>query len=56
MDHALTFMFQEQISQPLCVYTWTLLDLVIFGRVYLTWMVKACISWTTNQLIQLLVN
>ena len=30
------FMFQEQISQPLCVHTWTFF--VIFGPIYLMWM------------------
>ena len=49
-------MFQEQISKPLCVHTWTLLVHATFGPVGLTLMMKACIPWTTNQLIQLLIN
>ena len=47
--------FKSRFPNHFALNTWTLLVLVVFGVVQLTWMVKTCTPWKTNQLIQLLV-
>ena len=52
LQYASTSMFQEKF----CIHTLTLLVLAISGPVDLMWMVKTCIPWTIDQLLQLLIN